>query len=94
MTAVITDTFAKSRDLLSAIKEGNPEEKISVRHLNFYYQDGNRALRDVSVPIFKHQVTAFTLLLVPQDAESPRYCGSSIGRTIFIPDNAPKERSC
>jgi ABC-type phosphate transport system ATPase subunit len=55
MTAVITDTFAKSRDLLSAIKERNP----SVRHLNFYYQDGVRALRDVSVPIFKHQVTAF-----------------------------------
>jgi phosphate transport system ATP-binding protein len=56
---VITDTFAKSRDLLSAIKERNPsEEKISVRHLNFYYQDGIRALRYVSVPIFKHQVAA------------------------------------
>ena len=59
MTAVITDTIAKSRDLLSAIKERNPsEEKISVRHLNFYYQDGIRALRYVSVPIFKHQVAA------------------------------------
>ena len=34
-------------------------EKISVRHLNFYYQDGNHALRDVSVPIYDNRVTAF-----------------------------------
>ncbi len=50
------------------------EEKISVRHLNFYYQDGNRALRDVSVPIFKHRVTAFI---------GPSGCGKSTLLRVF-----------
>jgi phosphate transport system ATP-binding protein len=34
-------------------------EKISVRHLNFNYEDGNQALRDVTVPIHDKCVTAF-----------------------------------
>jgi phosphate transport system ATP-binding protein len=34
-------------------------EKISVRNVNFYYEDGNHALIDVSVPIYEHKVTSF-----------------------------------
>jgi phosphate transport system ATP-binding protein len=34
-------------------------EKIEVRNLNFYYEDGSRALKDVSVPIYANRVTAF-----------------------------------
>ncbi len=33
--------------------------KISVHKLNFSYEDGNRALKDVSVPIHEHRVAAF-----------------------------------
>jgi len=43
-------------------------EKISVHKLNFYYADGTRALKDVSVPIYEHQVTAFI---------GPSGCGKS-----------------
>jgi ABC-type Fe3+/spermidine/putrescine transport system ATPase subunit len=75
MTAVTSDTFASRDFLRSAVKAPNPsEEKISVHHLNFYYQDGNRALRDVSIPIFKHQVTAFI---------GPSGCGKSTLLRVF-----------
>ncbi len=76
MTAVIFNGVTKSRDLLeSAAKPfDRPKEKISVRHLNFYYQDGNRALRDISVPIFKHRVTAFI---------GPSGCGKSTLLRVF-----------
>ncbi|MDO8396259.1 MAG: phosphate ABC transporter ATP-binding protein [Bradyrhizobium sp.] len=50
------------------------EEKISVRHLNFYYQDGNRALKDVSVPIYANRVTAFI---------GPSGCGKSTLLRVF-----------
>jgi phosphate transport system ATP-binding protein len=43
-------------------------ERISVRHLEFYYQDGTQALRDVSVPIYDKRVTAFM---------GPSGCGKS-----------------
>jgi phosphate transport system ATP-binding protein len=43
-------------------------EKISVRHLNFFYEDGNQALRDVTVPIYDKRVTAFM---------GPSGCGKS-----------------
>ena len=49
-------------------------EKISVRHLNFHYQDGNHALRDVSVPIHEHCVTAFI---------GPSGCGKSTLLRVF-----------
>src|ERR1700690_3695492 len=50
------------------------EEKISVRHLNFYYQDGNHALKDVSVPIYANRVTAFI---------GPSGCGKSTLLRVF-----------
>ncbi len=50
------------------------KEKISVRHLNFYYQDGNRALKDVSVPIYANRVTAFI---------GPSGCGKSTLLRVF-----------
>jgi len=75
MTAVTSDTFASRDFLRSAVKAPNPsEEKISVHHLNFYYQDGNRALRDASIPIFKHQVTTFI---------GPSGCGKSTLLRVF-----------
>lgn len=48
--------------------DGPSREKISVHKLNFYYEDGNRALKDVSVPIHEHRVTAFI---------GPSGCGKS-----------------
>ena len=33
-------------------------EKINIRNLNFYYQDGKCSLREVSLPIYKNRVTA------------------------------------
>ena len=49
-------------------------EKISVRHLDFFYQDGNRALKDVSVPIYQNRVTAFI---------GPSGCGKSTLLRVF-----------
>lgn len=49
-------------------------EKISVHKLNFYYEDGTRALKDVSVPIYEHQVTAFM---------GPSGCGKSTLLRVF-----------
>src|SRR5512138_228820 len=51
-----------------------PHEKISVHKLNFYYEDGRRALKDVSVPIYDHQVTAFI---------GPSGCGKSTLLRVF-----------
>ena len=50
------------------------KEKISVRHLNFYYADGNHALKDVSVPIYTNRVTAFI---------GPSGCGKSTLLRVF-----------
>ena len=49
-------------------------EKISVRHLNFFYEDGTQALRDVSVPIYDKRVTAFM---------GPSGCGKSTLLRVF-----------
>jgi phosphate transport system ATP-binding protein len=42
--------------------------RIGIKHLNFYYQDGNQALHDVTVPIYDRCVTAFM---------GPSGCGKS-----------------
>jgi ABC-type transport system involved in cytochrome bd biosynthesis fused ATPase/permease subunit len=47
---------------------GATDHKISVRNLNFYYEDGVRALKNVSVPIYSNRVTAFI---------GPSGCGKS-----------------
>ena len=49
-------------------------EKISVRNLNFYYENGNHALKDVSVPIYAQNVTAFI---------GPSGCGKSTLLRVF-----------
>lgn len=51
-----------------------PTEKIRVRHLNFYYEDGNQALRDVSMPIYANRVTALI---------GPSGCGKSTLLRVF-----------
>ncbi len=50
------------------------DEKISVRNLNFYYEDGNWALKDVSVPIYAKRLTAFI---------GPSGCGKSTLLRVF-----------
>jgi phosphate transport system ATP-binding protein len=49
---------------------GSPSlrEKISIHKVNFFYEDGTRALKDVSVPIYERRVTAFM---------GPSGCGKS-----------------
>jgi phosphate transport system ATP-binding protein len=54
-------------------KEPVPE-KMSVRNVNFYYQDGNHALKDVSLPIYANRVTALI---------GPSGCGKSTLLRVF-----------
>jgi phosphate transport system ATP-binding protein len=49
-------------------------EKITVRKLNFYYPDGNHALKDISLPIYADRVTAFI---------GPSGCGKSTLLRVF-----------
>jgi phosphate transport system ATP-binding protein len=49
-------------------------QKIDVHKLNFYYEDGNRALKDISVPIYENHVTAFI---------GPSGCGKSTLLRVF-----------
>jgi phosphate transport system ATP-binding protein len=51
-----------------------PPEKISVHNLNFYYEDGNHALKNISLPIYENQVTAFI---------GPSGCGKSTLLRVF-----------
>lgn len=53
---------------------GQLNEKISVRGLNFYYEKGSRALKNVSVPIYEHRVTALM---------GPSGCGKSTLLRVF-----------
>jgi phosphate transport system ATP-binding protein len=63
-----------ARKLFAPAPPAPTREKISVRHLNFHYQDGNHALRDVSVPIYENRVTAFI---------GPSGCGKSTLLRVF-----------
>jgi phosphate transport system ATP-binding protein len=58
-------------DIVNAKHASEPsasEVRISIKHLSFYYEDGNQALRDVTVPIHDKCVTAFM---------GPSGCGKS-----------------
>jgi phosphate transport system ATP-binding protein len=59
------DTLAKSRLMA---------EKISVRHLSFFYEDGKQALKDISMPVYSERVTALI---------GPSGCGKSTLLRIF-----------
>jgi phosphate transport system ATP-binding protein len=63
-----------ARKLFATAPPAPTKEKISVRHLNFHYQDGNHALRNVSVPIYENRVTAFI---------GPSGCGKSTLLRVF-----------
>ena len=52
-------TFDASGLLAAPAAFAPAREKISVRKLNFHYQDGNHALKDITVPIYESRVTAF-----------------------------------
>jgi phosphate transport system ATP-binding protein len=49
-------------------------EKISVRNLNFYYDDGKQALKNISMPVYAERVTALI---------GPSGCGKSTLLRIF-----------
>jgi phosphate transport system ATP-binding protein len=67
--------FNQSANAIGSKPDQEPaKEKISVRHLNFYYQDGNHALKDVTVPIYANRVTAFI---------GPSGCGKSTLLRVF-----------
>ncbi len=51
----------------SAVSAADLVEKISIRHLNFYYGD-SRALKDLTLPLYANKVTAFI---------GPSGCGKS-----------------
>ncbi|HET7884972.1 MAG TPA: ATP-binding cassette domain-containing protein, partial [Bradyrhizobium sp.] len=67
-------------------KSGPTTEKISVRRLNFFYEDGTRALHDVTVPVYDRRVTAFM---------GPSGCGKSTLLRVFnrIHDLYPGQRA-
>lgn len=71
-SAAAIDQLAK---VIRSIPDHEPrKEKISVRNLNFYYEDGNNSLKDVSVPIYANRVTAFI---------GPSGCGKSTLLRVF-----------
>ncbi len=51
----------------AAVEGADLNEKISIRRLNFFYGD-NRALKDISLPLYERRVTAFI---------GPSGCGKS-----------------
>jgi phosphate transport system ATP-binding protein len=69
----------------SSAAEGTREEKVSVRHLNFYYGT-NKALKDVNVSLYTRMVTAFI---------GPSGCGKSTLLRILnrIYDLYPHQRA-
>ena len=67
-------TIVNNRKASPASGSPSLREKISVHRLNFYYEDGNRALTDVSVPVYEHHVTAFI---------GPSGCGKSTLLRVF-----------
>ena len=71
-TSVVFNQLAK---VIHSKADHEPvREKLSVRHLEFYYQDGNHALKDGSVPIYANRVTAFI---------GPSGCGKSTLLRVF-----------
>jgi phosphate transport system ATP-binding protein len=64
-----------ARELLQRREPALPKKvKIAVRHLNFYYQNGNQALKDISMPIYAESVTALF---------GPSGCGKSTLIRVF-----------
>ncbi|MGK0246772.1 MAG: phosphate transport system ATP-binding protein, partial [Pseudomonadota bacterium] len=62
-----------ARQAMAAIVNSKPTvtattEKIRIKNLNFFYEDGSQALRNVSAPIYDKRVTAFM---------GPSGCGKS-----------------
>src|SRR4029434_6779133 len=51
----------------AAVDTAGLDERITIRNLNFYYSD-NRALKDISLPLYSSKVTAFI---------GPSGCGKS-----------------
>ena len=80
-------SLALAVDLLAGRQRaGTSEAKITVRNLNFYYDNDSLALKNVSVPIYANRVTAFF---------GPSGCGKSTLLRVFnrIYDLYPSQRA-
>jgi phosphate transport system ATP-binding protein len=71
--------------LPETVRNAGGKEKISIRNLNFYY-DQTKALKNVNLPLYEHQVTAFI---------GPSGCGKSTLLRILnrIYELYPKQRA-
>jgi phosphate transport system ATP-binding protein len=80
----ITISTPGARKPTPARQEAMPE-KVSIRNLNFFY-DQNRALKDISLPLYDKKVTAFI---------GPSGCGKSTLLRVLnrIYDLYPKQRA-
>jgi phosphate transport system ATP-binding protein len=68
-------SFSGAFDVSNALTRCEPAaEKISIRNLNFYYENGKQALKDVSMPVYAGHVTALI---------GPSGCGKSTLLRIF-----------
>ena len=76
---------AVAPELLNRPSEAAKIEKISVRHLDFYYGE-TQALKDISVPLYARMVTAFI---------GPSGCGKSTLLRVMnrIYDLSPNQRA-
>src|SRR6185312_16595345 len=71
--------------LPEAVRNAGGKEKISIRNLNFYY-DQSKALKNINLPLYERQVTAFI---------GPSGCGKSTLLRILnrIYELYPKQRA-
>ncbi|HVZ01840.1 MAG TPA: phosphate ABC transporter ATP-binding protein PstB [Dongiaceae bacterium] len=71
--------------LPDAVRSAGGKEKISIRNLNFYY-DQSKALKNINLPLYERQVTAFI---------GPSGCGKSTLLRILnrIYELYPKQRA-
>lgn len=72
MLAIIKNTYRSEHN--GAARKNSLIETIAVHKLNFYYEDGNHALKDVSVPIYAGNITALM---------GPSGCGKSTLLRVF-----------
>lgn len=72
--AKLMNTVVPHADLPAVAECGLTSKKIIVRDLNFYYQNDSQALKNVSMEIYEHRVTALM---------GPSGCGKSTLLRVF-----------
>ena len=72
--ASVADAFKAGAARHALPSPASPAEKISVRNLHFYYENGKQALKNVSMPVYGRRVTALI---------GPSGCGKSTLLRVF-----------